>query len=167
MSKVTVKMLNGGTCEVDADLVVTRDAWVAEGSALFGDDMKTWRFRCSTCGAVATPADHQALAPAGGQWGTRAASCCLGRSLLEAGKGFHASKLPPKMRPKAGKARKPIVGASYNDLPVVGAFGSHQPCDWTTGGLFGGGAKIVLVEDDGGPAGVWVFAFASEEPTDG
>ncbi len=156
----TVKLRRGGTCTVDADTVMTHAEWMAEGRRRFGDDMKLWRLRCSTCGHEASVGDHAALAPAGKQaeWGSRAPLSCLGRSMLEAGKGVHASDLP---KPK-GRSRKagPIVGATHNGLPIVGEFGSHAPCDWTTGGLFGGGSRIVLFDIDGEQLGVWAFEFA-------
>lgn len=54
---------------------VTQDEWMAEGTKLFGPDMRTWPFVCPTCGHVATAADYKAAGAPDGAVGFS----CVGR----------------------------------------------------------------------------------------
>lgn len=60
---------------------ITQEDWLAEARRRFGDDPKGWRFRCPSCGNVATPADFLAL----GADGQRASGECIGRVHVEQG----------------------------------------------------------------------------------
>lgn len=54
---------------------LTRAEWEQAGRQRYGTDMMQWRFRCPSCGHVASPADwHAAEAPEGA-----IAFACVGR----------------------------------------------------------------------------------------
>jgi len=58
---------------------MTREEYIAAGLARYGDDHLRWRFRCPSCGHVATPKDWKdAGAPE-----TAVAFSCVGRWLPE------------------------------------------------------------------------------------
>lgn len=40
-----------------SETTMTEAAWRARGESLFGPDIAKWRFKCPSCGHVATPAD--------------------------------------------------------------------------------------------------------------
>ncbi len=115
----------------------TRDEWLAEAKRRFGPDAMTWRFKCSLCGNVQSPADFQAL----GADPQRAYVECIGRVLLAQGK-IEASKL--------GGLKPGRAGADA------------MPCDWAVFGLLGplnGGTKVITDAD----THMWVFDFAGED----
>lgn len=64
-----------------AERTMTNAEWRAEGEALYGPDIMTWKFRCQSCGSIFTPDDFDAL----GATPQRAASECIGRVHLERG----------------------------------------------------------------------------------
>jgi hypothetical protein len=98
MTNRTIQTGPNSTVTIDTDKTAVYDHadWLTEARRRFGDDTTAWRFRCSTCGHEASVGDHAALAPGGHaeQWGRGAPFNCLGRSLLQAGKGTHARDLP-------------------------------------------------------------------------
>lgn len=53
----------------------THEEWIAEAKRRFGDDAKTWRFVCPSCGHVASVADYQAA----GAPESAVAFSCVGR----------------------------------------------------------------------------------------
>lgn len=58
--------------------------FIAEGTRLFGEDRKTWRFRCPICGHVASVKDWEDLgAPKGA-----VAFACVGRWIEGSRKAF-------------------------------------------------------------------------------
>lgn len=60
----------------------THAEWTAEAKRLYGDDPKSWRFRCVGCGNVASVADWIAAGDTTG--GRRAPYDCIGRAGTDA-----------------------------------------------------------------------------------
>jgi|SRR5687767_212614 len=56
---------------------VTSEQWEAEGRSLYGDDKMNWKFRCPSCGHVASVADWKAAGASQGE----VAFSCVGRHL--------------------------------------------------------------------------------------
>lgn len=65
---------------------ISRSEWIAKGTALFGPDMLSWRFRCPCCGHVQTPEDFRPFEERGATPNS-AVNECLGRYLPKEQRG--------------------------------------------------------------------------------
>jgi hypothetical protein len=93
---------------------MTRDEWEAEGLRRFGEDKKSWKFKCPVCKHVASVQDYlDAKAPEGD-----IGMACIGRSLSE--QPYRAFGSNPK-----GAKKSPCDYAGYgffqfNPVEIIG-----------------------------------------------
>ena len=118
------------TTELKTAREIALDDWKAEAIKLFGEDPKQWRFECSNCGHIQTPADFIELNDNGiSTVGPETAwFSCIGR---------FDTRIPDDQ---------------------IGEIGdSKQPCNYTLGGLFVL-AKTLVIRDGAKPKPVFEFA---------
>ena len=64
--------------------VMTCDEWRAEAIRRFGEDEMMWRFKCPSCGHVASTEDYQAV----GAKSSHVGFSCIGRFLPKSNEAF-------------------------------------------------------------------------------
>lgn len=64
--------------------IYTKEQWLAQGSKLFGSNFLNWRFKCPSCGYIASVLDYKnAGAP-----GNSVAFSCVGRWMSNSKEAF-------------------------------------------------------------------------------
>ena len=115
---------------------ISEAEWRAKGTALFGPDLKKWRFTCPRCGHVQSPEDFRPFKDAGATPNS-AVHECLGRYLSkEVHGGFSRDHANPKIK---------------------------SPCDYAAYGLFRLAPYAVRFENG---TEVQAFGFAEQEAHD-
>jgi hypothetical protein len=69
---------------------MTREQWIAAGKSRYGADRMQWRFRCPSCGHIATPQDYRAA----GAPQTAVGFSCVGRWSGAASEAFSDASGP-------------------------------------------------------------------------
>lgn len=108
--------------------VWTKDAWEVEGTRRFGPDMLKWRFRCPSCGNVASPEDFRQFKDKGATPNSATANC-IGRYT-------------------GAKTSVADLFGKHSELP--------QPCNYAAYGLLRFGDTVKA--DDGHDTPVFPFA---------
>jgi rubredoxin len=91
---------------------ITAEEWEAEGARLYGPDKNKWRFKCPSCGFVATPEDWRAAGATVNQVGFN----CVGRHAGSAKEIFD----------KTGGPCNYTSGGLFNVTPVRVNDGTHE-----------------------------------------
>jgi len=113
---------------------ISQEEWLREGTELFGEDMRDWRFVCPNCKHVQTIYDFEELMELGIFEGDRTAVyfSCIGR---------YDTRIPDEE-----------IGDIWN---------RKSPCNYTMGGLFSF-VKTIVIDGDGKEHKVFEFDTAHE-----
>jgi hypothetical protein len=71
-------------------ITLTRQQWEAAGASRYGTDRMQWKFRCPSCGHIATPADYRSA----GAPENAVAFSCVGRWSGSESEAFAGKKGP-------------------------------------------------------------------------
>lgn len=98
--------------------IMTEAEWLAKGTALFGEDKLTWKFKCPSCGYVVCGNDYKALKEQGAT-GAHVGFSCIGRFMPNSSDFLHRKPEDPGPCNYAG-------GGLFTINPIVVTYGEGK-----------------------------------------